>query len=129
MIKLVKNEKKYWEFIRELRCDKEIQDGFVENVTITSEQQIKYMKQYNDNYLVCLVNGQPAGYVGEIDGDIRVATHKSFQGKGIGTFMINEIMRIRQNLYAKVKIDNASSLALFKKCGFKVKYYLLEKDE
>ena len=123
MIEIVKNEEKYWEFIRLLRIDDEVQDGFIEVVSITPEQQISYMKNYNDNYLICLVDDKPAGFVGEIDGDIRVATHLSFQGRGIGTFMINEFMKIRPNSYAKVKVDNKASLSLFKKCGFHIKYY------
>ena len=39
--KLVQNEPKYWEFIRIVRNDPEMQKGFVEIVNITTEQQIE----------------------------------------------------------------------------------------
>ena len=63
-----------------------------------------------------------------ISNDIRVATHPDFQGKGVGTFMINEITNHFPLSFAKVKINNEASLKLFEKCGFKKKYYILEKD-
>ena len=33
----------YWEFVRELRMDERVIDGFVETIPITAEQQTKYM--------------------------------------------------------------------------------------
>jgi len=42
--------------------------------------------------------------------------------------MIDEIMKINPFAYAKVKLDNEASIKLFERCGFKKKYYLLEKD-
>jgi len=91
-------------------------------------EHAEYMLKYNNNYWVCIVEGVAAGYVGVIDDDIRVATHPDFQGKGVGSFMINKIMEICPGAYAKVKLDNEASLRLFEKCGFKKKYYLLERD-
>lgn len=84
------------------------------------------MSQYNDYFYICLYKGKPAGYIGVIDDDIRVATHPDYQGRGVGSFMVKEIKKIQPLSVAKVKIDNKASLALFKKCGFKIKYYLLE---
>ena len=47
MLKFIKNEIKYYEFIRKLRNDSRVQEGFVETLPqITKEQQIKYMKTY-----------------------------------------------------------------------------------
>jgi ribosomal protein S18 acetylase RimI-like enzyme len=84
------------------------------------------MSQYNDYFYICLYKGKPAGYIGVIDNDIRVATHPDYQGKGIGSFMVKEIKKIQPSSVAKVKVDNKASLGLFKKCGFKIKFYLLE---
>lgn len=132
-LEFVKNEEKYWEFIRELRTMDGVSHGFVEQGNITAEQQQEYMKQFNNNFYICLYKSEPAGYIGIIENDIRVATHPQFQGKGIGSFMVNGMMEIYPNAYAKVKIDNIASYNLFKKCGFKVnqfvseKYYVLEK--
>ena len=49
------------------------------------------MLQHNNNYYICLDNEEFMGYVGVIDNDIRVATHPDFQGKGVGSFMIDEV--------------------------------------
>ena len=82
--------------------------------------------RYKDNYYICLCDGSPCGFIGEIDGDIRVCTVPEFQGKGVGSFMIREITKIRPNVFAKIKIDNKSSLRAFEKAGYVKKYYLLE---
>jgi|TARA_B100000959_G_C14653113_1_gene489166 GNAT superfamily N-acetyltransferase len=121
-----KNNKKYWEFIRLLRSDKRVQSGFVEQVKITRKEQEVYMNKYNNNYYVCLCDDIPSGYIGEIDGNIRLCTAPEYQGKGIGSFMIREITKIQPNIFAKIKLDNWSSLKAFEKAGYVKKYYLLE---
>jgi len=42
--------------------------------------------------------------------------------------MVKEIKKIEPSSVAKIKIDNKASLSLFKKCGFEIKYYLLEQN-
>ena len=42
--------------------------------------------------------------------------------------MINQIMTTHPTALAKVKINNEASLRLFEKCGFKKKFYILEKE-
>lgn len=123
-----KGNKEYYEFIRLLRNDERVQDGFIERANITREQQEEYMKKYASNYFVCLYNNVPAGFIGEIDGDIRVATHPDYQKNGLGKFMVDELFKITQNVYAKIKIKNEASLNLFEKAGFEKKYYILEKN-
>jgi GNAT superfamily N-acetyltransferase len=126
-LKLVKNSPKYWEFIRRLRNLEGVRQGFVQQEEITEIEQAAYMLEYNNNFWVCLVENIPAGFVGVIDNDIRVATHPDFQGMGIGAFMINQIIVIHPTAIAKVKLKNEASLKLFEKCGFTKKYYLLER--
>lgn len=108
----------YWEFVRELRNDERVQSGFIDDTFITEEMQTEYMKKYCGWYRIALVDGEPAGYVGSIDKDIRVCTHPDHQGKGIGSFMINTVMEYWIDSYAKVKLDNEASLNLFLSCGF-----------
>ena len=110
----------YWEFVRELRMDERVIDGFIETIPITSEQQIKYMLNNAQYYRIALVDGKPAGYVGVINDDIRVCTHPDFQGMGVGKFMINECMNIWPTAYAKVKYGNEASSNLFLACGFEI---------
>jgi ribosomal protein S18 acetylase RimI-like enzyme len=117
-MELVKCTLEYWEFIRLLRTDERVVDGFVENVQITPPQQQAYMEKYSDSYRIALFNGEPAGFVGVVDDDIRVCTHPNFQGKGLGKFMIDECMKIWPNSTAKVKLGNVASDKLFLSVGF-----------
>lgn len=119
-MELVRCKTQYWEFVRQLRMDERVIDGFLETIPITEEQQTKYMMSNAQNYRICLVDGKPAGYVGVIEDDIRVCTHPDFQGMGVGKFMIGECMTIWPTAYAKVKLGNTASDKLFLSCGFEV---------
>ena len=125
--KLVENGPEYWEFIRILRTMEGVREGFIEQGEITATEQQAYMLQYNSCFWICRDNERPVGYVGVIDNDIRVATHPDYHGKGAGTFMINEIMTRFPAAVARVKIENEASLKLFKSCGFKKKFYVLDR--
>jgi hypothetical protein len=112
--------------MRVLRNNPEVQGGFIEVVNITPDQQERYMQKYQSNYFICLCDEKPAGYIGEIDGDIRIATDPAFQRCGVGLFMVKEFSQRHPGCFAKVKIDNEASLKLFLKAGFKKRYYILE---
>lgn len=127
--RLINNNPSYWEFIRELRIMKGVREGFISQEHITSVEQATYMLKHNSDYWICLDNETPAGYVGVIDDDIRVATHPDYQGKGVATFMINEIMKLIPTAIARVKLDNEASIRLFERCGFKKRYYILERQD
>ena len=124
--KIVHNHEKYHEFMRLLRNDSRVKKGFIEQKKVTKDQQKKYMKKFGKNYFICLINEKPAGYIGVIENDIRVATHPDFQGKGVALFMAKFIKKKFKNAQAKIKVENTASLKLFKKAGFKLKYYLYE---
>lgn len=127
-MELVECSPQYWEFVRVLRNDERVLDGFIKSVHITEEMQQSYMSNHSQFYRIALVDGKPAGYVGVIDDDIRVCTHPDFQGKGVGKFMINKCMEIWPTAFAKVKLDNEASMKLFEACGFTKKFYILTKD-
>tara|TARA_B100000085_G_scaffold123031_1_gene111994 strand:- start:4931 stop:5332 length:402 start_codon:yes stop_codon:yes gene_type:complete len=126
--RLDNNGPKYWEFIRELRNMKGVKEGFIQQEEIDQISHATYMLKYNNNFWICLDNDKPIGYVGVIEDDIRVATHPDYQGKGVGSFMINEVMKICPSAVAKVKLKNEASIKLFERCGFKKKYYILERE-
>lgn len=117
-LRLVKNEKIYYEFIRILRNDLENQKGFLEKVHITPEQQNNYMSVYEDDYYICLSGETPIGYIGVVDNDIRVCTDKNFKNSGAGTFMLSNIIKIYPTATAKILRNNTASLKLFAKCNF-----------
>jgi ribosomal protein S18 acetylase RimI-like enzyme len=117
----------YWEFVRNLRNNPQVIDGFVEAVYITPEMQESYMKKYSQYYRIALLENEPVGYVGVIEDDIRVCVHPSYQKKGVGKFLIAEIMKIYPNAYGKVKIENEASKKLFKSLGFSETFIIFTK--
>ena len=126
-MKLINCMPEYWEFVRTLRNDKRVLDGFIKSKYINKTSHKEYMIENSKFYRIAMINGELAGYVGVINNDIRVCTHPSHQGKGVGKFMIEECMKIWPNAFAKVKVDNEASLKLFEACGFLKKFYILEK--
>lgn len=127
-MEIVNCEEKYWEFVRNLRNHESVKPGFIQQEDITVEKHVNFMKKNNGSFYICIYNNNPVGYVGVINDDIRVATLPEMQGKGIGKFMILEISDKFPNAFAKVKLENEPSLRLFESCGFKKKYYLLERE-
>lgn len=120
-LKLESCKEIYWEFVRILRQDDRVKNGFIHNTIINQQDQIKYMTKFANFYYIALIDNIPVGYVGVINDDIRVCTHPDFHGKGIGKFMINEIHKFWPNAIAKVKKTNEASSKLFLSCNF-IKY-------
>jgi len=124
MLQFVKNEPKYWDFIRTLRSDDRIKDSFVEQVKITVEQQNAYMEKHNDGYFICLAHLEgidyqiPVGFVGVVDNDIRIAVIPDIHGKGVGSFMLDKIKEVHPTAVAKVKHNNIPSHKMFISSGF-----------
>ena len=125
-LEFVQNSPKYYEFIRKLRNMDSVRQRFISQDYINKKQQTAYMRKHRNHYFLCLFNGKAAGYIGVVRGDIRIAVHPKFQRKGIGLFLVKNIIKNYPNLQAKVKIDNKASFNLFKKAGFSLKYYLFE---
>ena len=115
----------HWDAIREIR--NENREGFGDSNTIPSGVHCKYMFNHFSNYLLCVENDEVLGFIGHVNNDIRLATKKTYQKKGIGKFMVEGFMKKYPEAFAKVKLDNEASLKLFEKCGFKKRYYLLER--
>lgn len=125
-IKLVQCSEEYWDFVRELRNDQRVSDGFIQSKVISKEEQLDYMTKNSGFYRIAIVEGEPAGYIGVINNDIRVCTHPDHQGKGVGKFLVKCCKEIWPDSKALIKIDNIASLKLFESCGFEKKYFLLE---
>lgn len=126
-LKLVKNEPKYYEFIRKLRLDSENILGFINQNYITENEQIEYMKNNHFYFNICLFEDTPVGFIGVIDNDIRIAVNPKYKNRGIGKFMVNEIMKTNPNALAKIKSNNLASIKLFESCGFKIDYLIMKK--
>ena len=76
---------------------------------------------------MCVEDGEVIGFIGHVDNDIRLAVKKDRQKKGVGKFMVKGFTEKHPESFAKVKMDNEASLSLFESCGFKKRYYILEK--
>lgn len=126
-LKLVENNEKYYNFIRDVRLHPDNILGFINQNYITEEEQLEYMKKYNNFFKICLFENEPVGFIGVIDNDIRVATKPEYKNKGIGKFMVNEIMKLFPDAVAKIKLNNISSIKLFESCGFEKKYIIMKK--
>jgi len=127
-IRIVPNDQNYWEFIRSLRNNPVLKKGFIQQQDINNQDHSNYMKKNGSDYYICLVGENPVGFVGCVKGDIRVAILSDYMGRGLGKKMVQHIIKIYPLSQAKIKIDNESSLGLFESCGFKKKFYILEKE-
>jgi GNAT superfamily N-acetyltransferase len=114
----------YWEFVRTLRIDERVEHGFIEKADITSEQQEKYMVAHWTKFFIALVDEVPAGFVGCINGDIRICTHPDFQRRGVGVFLMREIMKRFPTATAKVKIENKASQRMMEASGLTSRYII-----
>ena len=117
---LVDCKENYWEFVRQLGSNPLTQNGFFSKVSITPKDQIKYMKNNFQKYKICLYNNIPVGYIGAPDNEhIVYCVSPKFQGKGIGTYLVENFCKKYKNLKAKVKFDNVASQKVFEKLKFK----------
>jgi GNAT superfamily N-acetyltransferase len=121
-MKLVPCTEPYWDFVRTLRMDERVAHGFIEKANITPEQQNKYMALHWTVFFIALVDDVPGGFVGCVDGDIRICTHPDFQRRGVGLFLMREIMKRFPTALAKVKIENKASQTMMEASGLTVRY-------
>jgi GNAT superfamily N-acetyltransferase len=121
-MKLVPCTEPYWDFVRTLRMDERVAHGFIEKENITPEQQNKYMALHWTVFFIALVDDVPGGFVGCVDGDIRICTHPDFQRRGVGLFLMREIMKRFPTALAKVKIENKASQTMMEASGLTVRY-------
>lgn len=124
--KLVPCDRTWWDFVRELRTDPRVAEGFFSTAAISPEVHEKFMTAHHQSYRICLVDGRPAGFVGVVDGDIRVCTHPEYQRQGVGVFMLSEFRREFPEGHAKIKVSNAASRRLFEKAGYRLTYLVFE---
>ena len=123
-LELVLCTEEYWEFVRLLRMNPINQEGFFTQANITSEQQKEFMSHNWSKYKICLVDNEPAGYIGLLHGhEITYCVHPGFHGKGIGTFMIKNFSKLFSNIDAFVKVDNIASQKVFEKLGWEKQIY------
>lgn len=118
-------------YILELRNDSK--DNFFNSNLISQEEHFKFMNTYKDMYYIAYDihdNDEiKIGFIGHVNGDIRLVVEPLYRNKGFGSKIIKKFLEIdhKQNLKAQIKIENISSINAFKKAGFKPKYIVMEK--
>lgn len=91
-MKLVKNIEKYYMEIYRLRTAPENLKGFVNKSSFTLEDHLKYMREYGSNYYILLNrNYIPAGFIGDVNEDIRIGGNPIKPRKRVWTFYVEEV--------------------------------------
>ena len=118
-MELVDCTSEYWQFVRIIRTHPTNQKFFFTQTEITPEQQIEFMERESHRYKICLLDDSPVGYIGIIkENEITYCVHPDYQGKGIGTFMVSEFIKLYNTLTAFVIPENIGSSRVFEKLGF-----------
>ena len=128
-MKLVDCEPIYWNFIKDIRTNRENQFGFFSFFNITEEEQKEFMLKYQQNYKICISdNNIPLGYVGVInDNEITYCVHPEHKNKGVGTFMVKFFSENFRNVSAVVKPENTASQKVFEKLNWDKKILYTKK--
>jgi ribosomal protein S18 acetylase RimI-like enzyme len=126
MITIVPCTAIYWEFVRQLRTDARTRLGFVQQGEITRDEHFRFMTTYGNSYLIALEDGEPVGFAGSVEGDIRVCVDPGHQSHGIGKMLITDLKKRFPQAVARVKITNLPSQRLFQSCGYVRKYVIYE---
>ena len=128
-LSLVKCEEKFWDFIRDLRNNEEVRKSFFNDNIVTKSEHYQFMQTNGKDYWICLKNNKPIGYVSIREKEVSIATEPREHGKGVASFMLEEMIKKVPNLIARVKVDNITSVNLFEKYGFVKCHYVLKRDK
>jgi ribosomal protein S18 acetylase RimI-like enzyme len=103
-----------WDFVRELRTDPANVHGFVYRGPISKEQHASFMARHAETMYIGVVDGKPQGFVGLTGpSDAReciLCIDSCFHGKGLGKFLLQNMLARFPDLPAKVLKTNAGSL-------------------
>jgi RimJ/RimL family protein N-acetyltransferase len=126
-LSIVPLDSKFFEFVRNLRNDPRVREGFISQGEVTPDDHAAYMKLNHANYFVCLRGSKPVGYFGVINDDIRIATSPEEMQTGVASYMVSYISEHFPHAVAKVKIKNSASQKLFEKSGYKPSFIIYTK--
>lgn len=121
------------EFLFQLRNEPSVRESSFDTEEITLETHsrwcIQKLNDPNTHFFVMLANGEKVGQTRvNIEGNygvISVATAKEYRGRGYGCAAIQDTCRLVfsedpriEEMFAYIKLDNATSLKVFRKAGF-----------
>lgn len=131
--KKVGNNSSSREYVRILR--NYYKDYFINNQEIDLETHENFMNLHSEHYYLLTKEVPPydinnldktnellIGFIGVVDGDVRLAVHPLFLKQGYGKKMLEFITKEYPNCHSKVKKDNASNLFLFERSEDFIEY-------
>ena len=136
-INLRKVTQKDWDFILNLRNQFYVDSFYEQKKPIQKEEHYEYMKKQNSNpnfhQWIATDGNEDFGYIRILDKNLNVMVEKKFQGKGIGTIMVNLVENKAlslgiKKLKAEVIVGNESSKKMLIKNNYKLKMHLFEKE-
>jgi len=126
-----------WDIILNLR-NQFYQGSFIlQDRPLTKEEHYEYMEkqQTNPNFhqWMAIMDNKLVGYIRILDSEINILVVKEYQGKGIGSKMLQLLEQEAKKLNIKklkglVRTDNLKSKRLFQKNNYKLKTYWFEKN-
>jgi len=88
---------------------------------IDSTRHVEFMMEHASTYRVAVDNkDQVVGFIGHVDGDLRLGTRPDRCREGIALFMYSNFLSEYPRVTVRVKRDNQPSLRFFQKVGWKV---------
>ena len=126
-----------WDFILELRNEKEYRKNFDDQHTISREEHYEYLsKQLNNprffNQIIC-DDERDVGYIRILDNDVSIIVDKKYHKKGVGTKAL-ELIEPKakekgfRKLVGRILIHNEQSKRIFEKNGYDLRMWWLEKN-
>ncbi len=126
-IKLRMVEKKDWEFILEIRNEKEVREACHDISVISKKDHMIYMKKISNEsncyQWIVTKNNDDIGYAKLIRGDFGYMIKNKFRGKGFGTLLYDEVFSELkksgiEKICGDIKINQLIPLKLALKVGF-----------
>jgi len=115
---LVPASSDFFEPIRSLR--NKVSNGFLNTEEVDCATHQRFMSKHASTYRVAIDSKRMfVGFIGHVDGDLRLATEPSEMRKGVATFMYNVFIREFSGLSVKILKSNVKSRQFFMKLGWK----------
>lgn len=135
ILKLV--DKKDWDFIYDLRTNKNYKNNFYTKQSFSKDEHYSYLSKQlqSSNFFHWIITSenQNVGYIRILGNDISIMIDVKYQDKGIGSQALELVEKEAKKLdihklVGRVMIHNESSKKIFEKNGYNLKMYWLEKD-
>lgn len=128
-LELIDSPELAWDYILKLR--NENSNSFIEQHEISKEEHYNFMEKYGKDYFIFhrMCNGCkcgsclcPVGFIGIVDGDIRLCTDSKYRREGVSVEMLEFVRNHFPVAFGKVKKDNIASQKAFEKVGYNESY-------